>query len=542
MIVGLLLGTALAAPEIYTAPNYSPAGPRRVALVLALDGALPGSEFPLTAAESDAKALRDALIQHNDGFDFVVFLRGSDVSMAGVESAFTLIQELALDEDDTLLVHFATHGTTCPLVPEDEGAQHLRLVETRRGEDCWEDSLRDVDLLANMLATGAGRRVLIIDACMSEFKQGAAGSSYGNVPVLPPLWEEEVVLRATSYGLDAFQMRGRMLYTAYLTLGIRTGQADRDGDGAITALELHDFAAYQVVNAQAAQVPSSSHTAIGPVGQALVLVGTPGAPRWPVIYGLSYGYYPANQKQFAMGDSGFGAISGGGPLVRDGRFGTVYRVYGLPRRADYHDLSSWMPSRQRGLPSLEVAGGVASLAAPALGLELGAPVGVSLRAREQLLPELAVSAELNAWTGLLGLQGAIGYSANWTRWTLEPAVRAGQVIFFRPEDGDGHRYSSMGGELSVRMGLDDQRGLVVTAWTDRILYLDDPPTNQETVVQMDEAYRISLMGLRVGFILDPWDRSRTVDHASLRPGNEGTSSRGEHVNVRSDPPPSLSGL
>ena len=109
------------------------------------------------------------------------------------------------------------------------------------------------------------RQVLILDCCHSgDFARGAkgsAGASVGTGVAFEGTGTGRVVLTAsdsTQYAWEGDQVIGQAensVFTHYLIRGLRTGEADANGDGRISLDELYEYVHRQVVNESPRQTP-----------------------------------------------------------------------------------------------------------------------------------------------------------------------------------------------------------------------------------------------------------------------------------------------
>jgi hypothetical protein len=100
--------------------------------------------------------------------------------------------------------------------------------------------------------------VVILDCCFSGAFGDLLAKDDGSVDLESQLGTEGGVVLTSSSSLQySFEQQGSDLsiYTRYLVEGIRTGAADRDGDGAVSVDELHHFASKKVQAAAPAMTP-----------------------------------------------------------------------------------------------------------------------------------------------------------------------------------------------------------------------------------------------------------------------------------------------
>jgi len=450
-MIAALMWCGIAGAEPRKRPVTDPTAPVKAALFVALDGHIEGSG-DITAAERDGLALADTLWEA--GFGWVDVLIGEAATADGVRASLARMSALDLGEEDTALLYVATHGVTCPATG-DETTQHLRVAGTVADPDasCWSGAMTDTELLTALRGTGAGQRVLVLEACLRERGSLGGASSSG-----PDPWGgeriDELVLRSTRYGLSAFQVNGALLYTGAFRAGLESLRADLDGDGAVTAVELHDYAIAVVAGAGVSQRPMRQRITIG-AARDVVLAGTPGAPTRPVVTMIpASGRYSVGLSAVALGAVNLPVYEPGPLLARDA-LGISMRVLGVPREARTVDARPWIAGRRRGWPSLVVSGGVGRWRGLSeLPYQPPATASGALGVREQLAPHIGASAEVSAGDGLraldLGLQGEL----HWRRFTASVGPRAG--VYGLDAYGTGlsdARGTRLGAEAGLRVGL-----------------------------------------------------------------------------------------
>ena len=160
--------------------------------------------------------------------------------------------------DDLLVLYFSGHG-----VRDEFGSLYLAVKNTNR------DRLRSTAINSSFVREGmdqsrSKRQVLILDCCNSgAFAQGTKaeiGGSVGIASAFEGTGYGRVVLTAsdsTQFAWEGDKVIGETtnsLFTHFLVKGLE-GEADRDGDGAITVDELYDYAYEQIVSCTPKQTP-----------------------------------------------------------------------------------------------------------------------------------------------------------------------------------------------------------------------------------------------------------------------------------------------
>jgi hypothetical protein len=167
--------------------------------------------------------------------------------------------------DDFVLVYYSGHG-----VKDENGKLYLACPDTDTG------LLRATALLASELTEAldqcrARRQVLILDCCNSgAFRRGTKGvrgesvgtsAAFTGSTAFRGEGQGRVVLTATDstqYAMEGDSVDGeaqRSVFTRHLLEGLRTGEADQNGDGWIGVDELYDYVHYHVVSETPRQQP-----------------------------------------------------------------------------------------------------------------------------------------------------------------------------------------------------------------------------------------------------------------------------------------------
>lgn len=229
-----------------------PAG-RRLALVIATgtysDPALAQLRAPGGDASDLAGVLGDAAI---GGFEVETVLDAPADSLRRSIAQFCT----QVAPTDLTLIYLSCHG-----VLDDRGRLYYATTDTDRG--LLAATAVPAAWLNEQLEDSRGRRqILVLDCCHSgAFARGAKGE--GEL-ALGERFEGRgrVVLtgsRGTEYSFEHDQVVGESsssVFTGALVDGLRSGDADQDGDGVVSVSELYDYAFDVVRGREARQTPT----------------------------------------------------------------------------------------------------------------------------------------------------------------------------------------------------------------------------------------------------------------------------------------------
>lgn len=435
--------------------------PRRFALLVGID-TFDDPRFPaLRFAAADARALGSKLT----GYASVRVLTTPEATLkAALLSELEALSREATHPQDTVLVYFSTHGT----LARRPGAALERVIVTH---DTRQDLLADTGLTvarvkAMLEAMPAQRKALVLALCHSGKGKSAlseqvvaqlAASKAPPAPALHEVSEGMLVLTACAYGETARESEavGHDLYTHGLLTALERG--DRDGDGAVTALEAHDFAREATFSLSGGeQRPTAEVELVG--RDPVVLSGEVVRSSAPVLYS----YAPAADGLRLRVDGAVkGSFPGGfalGPGVRevsieDARSGAVLgatRVVLEPgARVDLTDAlpppPAWTLSLQPGF----------RIATHSSALQLALPFAVGGRMRlERSLGAFALGGSAGGFVGtgtLVGLSEAVPFrshqleltiDARWSPWTrlgLTGGIEVGWTLVVRDAGTQSYR-------------------------------------------------------------------------------------------------------
>lgn len=175
--------------------------------------------------------------------------------------------------DDLLLLYFSGHGLI-----NDEGDFYFSTSSTKKNGA----SFRPYSVVAasyvheRIQKSKSKRKVVILDSYFSgAFPQGMAAKDGGAINIKQHLGGQgTAILTASTSAQYPYKEEGSEfgIYTLYLVEGIKTGAADKDGDGWISIDELHEYVSSKVQEAAPAMTPK-----IYPVeeGHRIILAKSP---------------------------------------------------------------------------------------------------------------------------------------------------------------------------------------------------------------------------------------------------------------------------
>lgn len=202
-------------------------------------------------AEDMARALRDPA---RGGFASVTVLtRPEETTRAAVLNALRALQERVRRPQDVVVVYVSSHGT---LARDVRGELQRYLVTSDTSfHDVASTGLEMPTLEASLDQLESRRRVLVLATCHSGTGKSLLPSEVreelertkGPAPALMRPLEESsrasIILSASDWGEAAREddALGNDIYTHFLVQAL-DGRGDRNGDGAVSATEAHDFA------------------------------------------------------------------------------------------------------------------------------------------------------------------------------------------------------------------------------------------------------------------------------------------------------------
>ena len=175
--------------------------------------------------------------------------------------------------DDLLLLYFSGHGLI-----NDDGNFYFSTSSTKKKNASFLPYLAVAASYVHecMKKSKSKRKVVILDSCFSgAFSQGMTAKDGGAINIKQHLGGQgTAILTASTSTQYAYEEEGSEfgIYTRYLVDGIKTGAADKDGDGSISIDELHEYVSSKVQEVAPAMTPK-----IYPVeeGHRIILAKSP---------------------------------------------------------------------------------------------------------------------------------------------------------------------------------------------------------------------------------------------------------------------------
>ena len=199
---------------------------------------------PLPAAVKDVAAIRDVLLHPEiGGFAETDVVQLNNPNRQAMEEAIEMLFGNR-HKDDLILLFFSGHG-----IKDDAGKLYFATAQTRKtqqGELVRSSAVAASFVHENMGRSRSKRQVVILDSCFSgAFAEGLSAKDDGSLDLRSQLGGEgRAILTSSSATQYSFAEHGEelSLYTRFIIEGIRTGEADLDGDDVISIDELHEYA------------------------------------------------------------------------------------------------------------------------------------------------------------------------------------------------------------------------------------------------------------------------------------------------------------
>ena len=206
---------------------------------------------PLAAAPKDVSAMQRLLQSSELGaFDDVKTL--IDPDLEAMQTEIDLLFQ-SCQKGDLGLLYFSGHGIT-------DDSDRLYLATRRTSKDTFRSTAVSASFIQGIMRDRGYQRqhVLILDCCYSgAFAEGWLAKR-ADINLKPQLEVEgSVVLTSSTSTQKSYEDKeGELsLYTNYIVQGIESGAAESDGDGMISADELHEYAKQHVQATKPAMKP-----------------------------------------------------------------------------------------------------------------------------------------------------------------------------------------------------------------------------------------------------------------------------------------------
>jgi hypothetical protein len=273
--------------------------PKRLALVIGINAFQDRNWNPLKFAVKDAEDMAAVLSDPRYGrFDQVKVLTGpEETTREGILEAVQELSRRNLSADDTVFLYISSHGT---LSRTQQGRLHHYLVaQDTRLNDVNITAIDLTELKKEFNRLKSRKKVMIFAFCHSGQGKSQINESVQAelaelkapffVKPMEAVSEATVVLTASAWGETAREDRNleNDIYTHFLIEGIK-GQ-DRNGDGAVTVTEAHDYAKEQTYYfTKGEQRPSMESVILG--SDPIILSGEVVRKGKPVLYDYSQRY------------------------------------------------------------------------------------------------------------------------------------------------------------------------------------------------------------------------------------------------------------
>ncbi|HEY7724649.1 MAG TPA: caspase family protein [Anaeromyxobacteraceae bacterium] len=412
--------------------------PRRLALLVGIDRFDDAAWKQLRYPEKDAADLAAVLRDPARGaFDDVEVLGGGP-TRESLRAALGRLAARNRDERDTVVIYLSSHGT---LARDGRGDLRRYLVaRDTRLADVAGTALSMDELKGEFERLRSRRRVLVLAACHSgggksllpadvQLELEGVKSGFFVRPI-EEVSRASVVLAASDWGETAREDErlGNDVYTHFLVEAMREAH-DRNGDGAVTASEAHDYARRRTYEFSGGrQRPSAETAEVG--ADPIVLVGRVERRGKPELYsyaarldgftlrvdGRPLAEFPGGAAVEA-GRRRVEVAKGGGPALVDERL-----LLGPGERLDVERLLErahgvWEVAPRAGGMGFLDAGSRSSVLPPTWA------GGVALVRRDWPAPRLALRLDLLGSAGAATLRQA-GQTAryDYSAWTAGAAI------------------------------------------------------------------------------------------------------------------------
>ena len=228
---------------------------RRFALIIATDQYEDKGLRQLTSPARDAEALAQTLEDAAIGnFNVQTLLNKPSYEVRKEIEGFFIDKE----RNDLLLLYFSCHG-----IKDEDGHLCYCSIDTS-GKRLLSTAIESDFVNKVMQRSRSRKQVLLLDCCYSgAFARGDLAKAADKVVGTKARFDGKgrVVITASDavqYALEGGHVEGKAelsVFTSSLVHGLKTGEADRDGDGYVSLDELYDYVHDRVVDTTPAQRP-----------------------------------------------------------------------------------------------------------------------------------------------------------------------------------------------------------------------------------------------------------------------------------------------
>jgi uncharacterized caspase-like protein len=287
LVLSVVLGAGCAHADLRARgfrPASSTAGelaqalePRRVAVLIGVDEYDSAAFQDLEFAAGDAAAM-SALFDDPDlgGFDRTILLNTRRTTSR--EAVMRELRSIRSDlmPEDVFVLYFSGHGT---LAKGEDGSGRLYLLPADADPGALDDTALELDALRDFFGRLAPqRKAFVVDACFHGRGKSVLNPDLNadvstllattQQSALRGLGSGEAHLFASTLGRPAFEDRtlGHGVYTHHLlqAMSWARSEADLDGDGVVTAWEVHDYARRRTAeHTDSIQIPEASLRVVG---------------------------------------------------------------------------------------------------------------------------------------------------------------------------------------------------------------------------------------------------------------------------------------
>ncbi|MFC3493394.1 caspase family protein [Glycomyces rhizosphaerae] len=213
---------------------------------------------PLKAPLNDLDALAEVLGDPDIGGYTVIEVRDRPVHLIQRAVQRFLVHS---EPDDELLLYFSCHG-----LKDDEELLYFAGTDTEPEPELLESHAVPAEFVSKYLQTAIARRkILLLDCCFSGAFRAGAKSANPRLDIGGTFTESGTyVISASDRIQQAFELKSTAdpkplsVFTDAVVRGLRSGDADLDGDGQVSADDLYKYVSESLRAAGSRQNPTRS--------------------------------------------------------------------------------------------------------------------------------------------------------------------------------------------------------------------------------------------------------------------------------------------